>query len=1075
MNNKMKLSITLFLFSYLWKKAEALSDSEKKSLDEYNPSDNILQIHIVPHTHDDVGWLKTVEQYFYGRNSTIRHGCVSCILDSVIHALSENPSRKFTYVEMAFFHMWWNEQTKETKDKVRSLVKHGQLAFANGGWCMHDEATTHFMGMIDQTTLGHDFLKKEFDYLPSVGWQLDPFGHSATQASVMTSGMGFNALYLGRIDYQDLKYRYETRNCEGLWDASPSTNGESAIFWGLTGSFSGNYGAPEGFCFDILCTDDPLYGMKDESLNNRVIEFLQQVKIQTDRTKGSNVMLTMGSDFQYENALYNFKSLDLLIDTILSMDKNITASIFGDFHGINAFYSNPEMYTEFKYKEFVFDTHESEGHLDIHSIGKLETKIDDFFPYSDCDHCFWTGYFTSRPGLKRLERFGSAFLQAARQIQVLFCNPTDTQSCGQGALRALEEGVAVAQHHDGVSGTSKQHVAYDYMNKIQRGIDQSSTFISKFLKEALELNGIPSERVYFCQFLNETLCEASQDETQTTNSDFYLVLYNALGSQRSDMIPIPVNSDALYTVRQLLISEGQSLWNQIESAVLPNYNYGNVKGAAPFKLMVNVSFPPMSFSVLWVQSSLKIKPSFSISYKDDFIQSKGNKHIIFKNGALEQVEIQGSIFNISNVFGFYTSFEGSEPMFSDDRRSLHSFHPNPGSGAYIFRPSISTEKLHVLSPLSSKTQIIDTDLVTETHTVYEGGWVKQITRFYEDSDYIDVEYFVGPIPIEDSIGKEVIIRYLSDVQSSGAFFTDSNGREFLKRNRSSRITWNMTEYEPIAGNYYPVNTAAYLEDEQKSFSVITDRSQGGCSLQDGQLEFMIHRRILKDDARGVGEPLNETDAGIRDYPPFGDATRIGEGVIITGHHRLRFSHTKSGAKYAREEMDKLFSPIFEFVSIPHRKTIERSIAPYIDKTFESLIASQPPGVQLLTLSLRKFDPSSNTKTVLLRIGHAYAKGESDTISEIEVNLSEMFANFDISDLEEQTLSGNQSMKSWLVKKMHWFIHDTKNHVPLDHSRLRKPCHLDTTFVLRPMEIKTFEVSLRPKQIVFKAEATRNEY
>ena len=29
-----------------------------------------LTVHIVPHTHDDVGWLKTVDQYFYGANNT---------------------------------------------------------------------------------------------------------------------------------------------------------------------------------------------------------------------------------------------------------------------------------------------------------------------------------------------------------------------------------------------------------------------------------------------------------------------------------------------------------------------------------------------------------------------------------------------------------------------------------------------------------------------------------------------------------------------------------------------------------------------------------------------------------------------------------------------------------------------------------------------------------------------------------------------------------------------------------------------------------------------------------------------
>ena len=39
--------------------------------------------------------------------------------------------------------------------------------------------------MIDQTTLGHRFIKHEFNQKPRVGWQIDPFGHSAVQAYLL--------------------------------------------------------------------------------------------------------------------------------------------------------------------------------------------------------------------------------------------------------------------------------------------------------------------------------------------------------------------------------------------------------------------------------------------------------------------------------------------------------------------------------------------------------------------------------------------------------------------------------------------------------------------------------------------------------------------------------------------------------------------------------------------------------------------------------------------------------------------------------------------------------------------------
>ncbi|PIA48794.1 hypothetical protein AQUCO_01300017v1 [Aquilegia coerulea] len=80
-----------------------------------------------------------------------------------------------------------------------------------------------------------------------------------------------------------------------------------------------------------------------------------------------------------------------------------------------------------------------------------------------------------------------------------------------------------------------------------------------------------------------------------------------------------------------------------------------------------------------------------------------------------------------------------------------------------------------------------------------------------------------------------------------------------------------------------------MEDSKTELSVLVDRSVGGSSLADGQMELMLHRRLLFDDSKGVAEALNETVCVDNEC----------QGLTIKGNFYLRIDPLGEGAKWRR--------------------------------------------------------------------------------------------------------------------------------------------------------------------------------
>ena len=339
------------------------------------------------------------------------------------------------------------------------------------------------------------------------------------------------------------------------------------------------------------------------------------------------------------------------------------------------------------------------------------------------------------------------------------------------------------------------------------------------------------------------------------------------------------------------------------------------------------------------------------------------------------------------------------------RAEVGSYDQKP-SGAYAFNP---TEDELDAAAQFTQYKIIKGPVVQEIHQIFN-PWISQIIRIYQNSDEIEFDWIVGPIPIEKwyyMSGREVISKFETDFKTNGTFFTDNNGRETLRRTRNHRSTWNLFTTEKIASNYYPVTSWIFIRDYNLNLqlTILPDRPQGGSSITDGSLEMMVHRRLMVDDGYGMEEALNEP----------GEDNR---GLVVRGKFLIIVDDFQESIRKMRTLSKYLSLPpliVFEQKRKLSTHVRDTSINPLERIEFSGLEKKLPANIHLLTLE--RWDD----KRVLLRLEHLFEINEDQKYSRPRrISIENLFSPLRITSVVEMTLSTLHERRVSERHKFRWF-------------------------------------------------------
>ncbi|XP_078489077.1 alpha-mannosidase 2 [Ciona intestinalis] len=888
-----------------------------------------LKVFIVPHSHNDPGWLKTVERYF---SDQTQH-----ILNNIVDALSQDPARRFIWAEMSYLSMWWDIATPDRKQKMQTLVKNGQLEIVTGGWVMNDEANTHYFAMIDQLIEGMEWLRRTLNVVPKSGWAIDPFGHTPTMAYILKQ-MKFKNMLIQRVHYAVKKYLAQEKSLEfrwrQMWDSASSTDMMCHLMPFYSYDVPHTCGPDPKICcqFDFARLPGgklncpwkvPPVAITDSNVETRAKILLDQYRKKSKLFKSDTLLIILGDDFRYSLAKETNDQFDNYARIISYVN------------------SHPELNAKFQFGTLseYFDAMKTE----VGGEEKLPALSGDFFTYADREDHYWSGYYTSRPYHKMQERVLESHLRGAEMLFALSWPKIQWTGLGETFSHELypllvqaRQNLGLFQHHDGITGTAKDHVVIDYGNKLMKSVMDAKKVISYSAQVLLQDMITFDPNVMILNYDEVYQAQNQQPapvvvKLPTKNQEARkVVLYNSLDYDRTGVVRLIVTSPDV-----VVMSENK---NVIPSQTSPIWSDSMEIRTDQFELVFLSTVPAIGLAVykIWEDNDVADTTHSTVKFinpRAGFSKRTRSKFVLdVEDGGEFTIMNDQLVAHFSGQNGMLQSVttvrDNVKTQLGIEFVAYTSRNMKDKSGAYLFLPAGPAQP-HVTESHRPIVRIIRGPVMSTVHvllpnvlhkvTLYTGTGAGTQSLGVHVSNDVDVRIGYD--------NKELSMRLNSDVSSGSKFFTDLNGFQIQPRTTYSKL--------PLQANFYPIPTMAFIQDEKSRITLMTAQPLGVASLKSGQIEVILDRRLMQDDNRGVGQ-------GVKDNLP----TPENFVIMLERWTTTGLKESKSSAKLAYPSM-AVYQSSWELLHPVWPMSVNEQV--YLKVDYRSLPQPLPCDVHVLNL------------------------------------------------------------------------------------------------------------------------------